>query len=112
MSPSTAAQLLPMPPGRLCAENVVCCGIGELSPPTPPRRRLLYSLGNICNHFMTRDFLERACRRETEALLPYHVARKKVAHLDIATGQFVADPPQPNALKLEKFIFDVFRFAQ
>ncbi|VDN22349.1 unnamed protein product [Dibothriocephalus latus] len=78
--------------------------------PTSPTPRLLYSLGNICNHFMTRAFLERVCSPDAEVQLTYHIARKKVPYLDTATGEMV-QPTEPNAYKLEKFIFDVFRLA-
>jgi len=37
--------------------------------------------------------------------LPFHIARKKVAYLDPA-GQRV-DPSEPNAIKFERFIFDL-----
>uniref|UniRef100_A0A0R3T3R7 alpha-1,2-Mannosidase n=1 Tax=Rodentolepis nana TaxID=102285 RepID=A0A0R3T3R7_RODNA len=84
--------------------------------PMPPFQtetgsRLLYCLGNICNHFMTIPFLENVCDRKREAELPYHAAHKKVAHLDLDNGELIK-PTQPNALKLEKFIFDVFKFSQ
>ncbi|KAM7539562.1 hypothetical protein Aperf_G00000020648 [Anoplocephala perfoliata] len=94
MSSSTAALKLPTPPCQ--------AGVGS---------RLLYSLGNICNHFMTTAFLEQVCDRSHETQLPYHLAYKKVPHLDMDTGELVV-PSQPNALKLEKFIFDVLQFSQ
>ncbi|VDL93484.1 unnamed protein product [Schistocephalus solidus] len=115
ISPSTAAQLLPIPSGRL-SWNGFPEGISDLGnapklvSPTSPTPRLLYSLGNICNHFMTRAFLERVCSADADAQLVYHIARKKVPHLDFATGEMV-QPTEPNAYKLEKFIFDVFPLA-
>ena len=60
---------------------------------------------------MTIGFLEHVCNPKQEDLLPYHVAHKKVPHLDIDSGELII-PTQPNALKLEKFIFDVLQFAQ
>eukprot|EP00108_Taenia_solium_P006843 TsM_000171700 transcript=TsM_000171700 gene=TsM_000171700 len=106
ISPSTAALMLPMPPCQMgqCQGNTD----GQLDSAKP---RLLYSLGNICNHFMTTDFLEHVCNPEQEALLPYHIAHKKVPHLDIGLDCLVTTT-QPNALKLEKFIFDVFQFSK
>ncbi|KAL7062321.1 hypothetical protein AAHC03_0143 [Spirometra sp. Aus1] len=115
ISPSTAAQLLPIPSGRL-SWNGFPEGAGDpgdaprLVSPSSPTPRLLYSLGNICNHFMTRGFLEKVCSADAEAQLVYHIARKKVPHLDPTTGEMV-QPSQPNAYKLEKFIFDVFPLA-
>jgi UDP-N-acetylglucosamine/UDP-N-acetylgalactosamine diphosphorylase len=41
--------------------------------------------------------------------LPYHRARKKVAHLDGA-GRRV-EPAEPNAVKFEQFLFDLFPIA-
>lgn len=60
---------------------------------------------------MTVSFLEHVCDRSQETELPFHVAYKKVPHLNTETGEVVV-PTEPNALKLEKFIFDVFQFAQ
>ncbi len=42
--------------------------------------------------------------------LPFHVARKAVAHVD-ATGRAV-EPSEPNAIKYERFIFDLLPEAQ
>ena len=106
ISPSTAALKLPVPPCRMGSSVD-----GEANLIDSGRPRLLYCLGNICNHFMTIRFLEHVCDPTQEALLPYHVAHKKVPHLDIDSGKVIT-PTQPNALKLEKFIFDVFQFAQ
>nr|CUU00275.1 hypothetical transcript [Hymenolepis microstoma] len=94
ISASTAALKLPMPPFQ-----------------TEKGSRLLYCLGNICNHFMTIPFLEKVCIQKYEMELPYHVAHKKVPHIDLNNGEIV-NPTQPNALKLEKFIFDIFQFSQ
>lgn len=63
---------------------------------------------NICIHYFSIDFLLRAVDREYE--LPLHIANKKVPHWDPKTGLFVK-PTTPNAIKLEKFIFDSFRFC-
>ncbi|MEX0613703.1 MAG: UDPGP type 1 family protein, partial [Pirellulales bacterium] len=42
--------------------------------------------------------------------LPFHIARKKVPHIDDA-GQYV-EPDEPNALKFERFIFDLLPHAK
>jgi UDP-N-acetylglucosamine/UDP-N-acetylgalactosamine diphosphorylase len=43
-------------------------------------------------------------------LLPFHIAHKKVAHVD-ATGNRI-EPKQPNAIKFERFIFDLMPQAR
>ncbi|CAL8106761.1 unnamed protein product [Calicophoron daubneyi] len=73
--------------------------------------RLTYSHGNICVHFFTRKFLERVTQPEIESSLKYHVAKKKIPHVDLTTGQVVT-PTEPNGVKFEKFVFDVFPFAE
>ncbi len=63
--------------------------------------------GSIAVHVFARSFLERMAA--SAAGLPFHVARKKVAYLD-GTGRRV-EPSQPNALKFERFIFDLMPSA-
>ncbi|KAI9223722.1 putative UDP-N-acetylglucosamine pyrophosphorylase [Blastocladiella britannica] len=70
---------------------------------------LKLSAANIANHFYTRAFLERV--KEFEHNLEYHVAHKKIAHVDVASGAAVA-PSTPNGVKMELFIFDVFPFCE
>ena len=74
-----------------------------------PDGTLLYNTGNIANHFFTLDFLTRIHDFESE--LEYHVASKKIKHVDLKTGELVT-PTSANGIKLELFIFDVFPFAK
>lgn len=59
--------------------------------------------GSIAVHVFDAEFL--LYHSTGEHGLPFHKARKKVPHLD-ASGQII-DPDEPNALKFEKFIFDL-----
>lgn len=64
--------------------------------------------GNMGVHVMEAAFLERMAANSES--LPFHVARKKVACLD-ERGQSV-EPQEPNAIKFERFIFDLLPEAQ
>ena len=80
--------------------------VGAAGAARRPDNRLQYRQGNIANHFFTRAFLERVASMENSAdALPYHIARKKVACVDNPA------PTKPNAIKLEKFVFDVFAYT-
>jgi UDP-N-acetylglucosamine/UDP-N-acetylgalactosamine diphosphorylase len=69
--------------------------------------RLRLRAGSIAIHAFTREFLERAADSDG---LPLHLARKAVPHLDEA-GRLVT-PRQPNAVKFERFIFDLMPLAR
>jgi len=43
--------------------------------------------------------------------LPFHIARKKVAHVDPRSGRRI-EPDRPNAIKFERFIFDLMPQAR
>jgi UDP-N-acetylglucosamine/UDP-N-acetylgalactosamine diphosphorylase len=69
---------------------------------------LVFWAGSVAIHVFRVAFLERMLA--IKDALPFHVARKKVPHLD-ETGQ-VVEPKQPNALKFERFIFDLLPQAE
>lgn len=71
--------------------------------------RLTFNAGNICNHFFTRDFLQKI-GTTFEKELKLHVAKKKIPFVDNAGVR--CTPGKPNGIKIEKFVFDVFQFAE
>lgn len=64
--------------------------------------------GNIAVHVFDREFLERMSAGDGR--LPFHRARKKVPFVD-EDGRLV-DPETPNALKFERFVFDLLPAAE
>jgi UDP-N-acetylglucosamine/UDP-N-acetylgalactosamine diphosphorylase len=75
---------------------------------TNPDGSLAIWAGSIAVHVFDLDFLHRA--KDQADSLPYHVARKKVAYID-ATGRRV-EPADVNAIKFERFIFDLMPSAR
>ena len=65
--------------------------------------------GSIAVHVMDTALLAAAGRRRPSGL-PFHIAEKKVAHVD-AAGRRI-EPAEPNAIKFERFIFDLMPSAQ
>jgi UDP-N-acetylglucosamine/UDP-N-acetylgalactosamine diphosphorylase len=72
-----------------------------------PDGGLVFWAGSIAVHLFSVAFLERALALKD--VLPFHVARKKVPYVD-GTGELV-EPQEPNALKFERFIFDLLPHA-
>ena len=70
--------------------------------------RLTYWAGSIAIHAFSVAFLQRLARGDLE--LPYHVARKKVPHVD-ESGDIV-HPTEPNGVKFESFVFDALSLAK
>jgi UDP-N-acetylglucosamine/UDP-N-acetylgalactosamine diphosphorylase len=71
------------------------------------RGELSFWAGSIAVHVFAVSFLGRAGKRADA--LPFHVARKKSAFID-ERGRLV-EPAEPNALKFERFIFDLLPAA-
>ncbi|MCR4412077.1 MAG: UTP--glucose-1-phosphate uridylyltransferase, partial [Thermoguttaceae bacterium] len=65
--------------------------------------------GSIAVHAFDVGFLERMA--QSAEALPFHRANKKVPYVDPATGLRV-EPKQPNAVKFERFIFDLMPSAR
>jgi len=84
----------------------------DLPPRVARRRRPDGSLeiwaGSIAVHVFDVAFLRRMAAAADA--LPYHFARKTVPHLD-SRGNRV-EPQQPNAIKFERFIFDLLPWAE
>jgi UDP-N-acetylglucosamine/UDP-N-acetylgalactosamine diphosphorylase len=64
--------------------------------------------GSIAVHVIAAALLRRLSA--TADGLPFHIARKRVAHVD-SSGKRV-EPKQPNAIKFERFIFDLIPLAR
>ena len=75
---------------------------------TNPDGSLKLWAGNLAVHIFDREFLER--QANDPQALPFHRAKKKVACLDQA-GRLV-EPESPNALRFERFIFDLLPRAE
>jgi UDP-N-acetylglucosamine/UDP-N-acetylgalactosamine diphosphorylase len=64
--------------------------------------------GNTAIHAFNLEFLERMSK--TADVLPFHTAKKKVSFVDVKTGN-VNKSTTLNAIKFERFIFDLLPFA-
>ncbi|NCA11514.1 UDPGP type 1 family protein, partial [bacterium] len=72
-----------------------------------PDGRLRFHAGSIAVHCFSKAFLDRV--RGRDDALPLHLAHKAVPFLD-AAGTLVR-PAAPNAIKFERFIFDLMPLA-
>ncbi|MEN9354332.1 MAG: hypothetical protein RL318_1657 [Fibrobacterota bacterium] len=77
--------------------------IGALADKRAPDGGLLFREANIASHFVRTATAARFAREG----LPWHLARKKLATLDAATGLENPDP----VCKYERFLFDAFPLA-
>jgi UDP-N-acetylglucosamine/UDP-N-acetylgalactosamine diphosphorylase len=80
----------------------------RLAHETDQRGKLRMWAGNPAIHLFDVDFLERMTADQDK--MPFHIARKKVPFVDSAGAQ--VEPRTENALKFERFIFDVLPLAQ
>lgn len=72
---------------------------------------LRFRAGSIAIHVLSVGFVDRLTRASDAFGLPFHRARKKVPHLDLATGRRI-EPSAPNAIKFEAFIFDALPLCE
>lgn len=81
--------------------------LAEKVEPSDPSRLFLRA-ANIVNHYYSVDLLKEFVPKwiSSQEYLPFHIAKKKIACLD-ENGEF-HKPLEPNGIKLEQFIFDVF----
>jgi len=82
----------------------------ELAKQTDESGNLRFIAGSIAIHAIGVAFVDRIINDPSMAL-PFHRAIKKVPYFDLSTGSPVA-PTEPNAVKLEKFIFDAIPMAE
>jgi UDP-N-acetylglucosamine/UDP-N-acetylgalactosamine diphosphorylase len=73
--------------------------------------RLRFIAGSIAIHLMSVAFVDRLTADTHRFALPWHRAVKKVPHVDPHSGQRI-DPSEPNAVKLESFVFDALPLAE
>jgi len=69
-----------------------------------------FDAGSIAIHILSRRFVERLTADRARFGLPWHRADKKAVYVDLSTGRRI-EPSQPNAVKLETFIFDAIPLA-
>lgn len=80
----------------------------EIAAQREPDGSLRLWAGNLAIHVFRRDFLERAAQQS--GTLPFHRATKKMPSLDRSGN--VVPPTAPNAVKFERFIFDLLPLAR
>lgn len=74
-----------------------------------PDGSLRFVAGSPAIHMLGVAFVEKLATDPAFAL-PYHRAVKKVPFIDLETGERI-DPAEPNAVKLERFVFDAIPLA-
>jgi UDP-N-acetylglucosamine/UDP-N-acetylgalactosamine diphosphorylase len=79
----------------------------ELAEKQNPDGALVFRLGSIAIHIISRTFVEKF--NAAGFSLPLHRAVKEIPHID-RQGNFV-EPDKPNGIKLESFVFDALPLA-
>ena len=67
-----------------------------------------FDAGNLAIHLLDTTFVDRVIAQSFD--LPYRRAEKKVAYIDDEGNRM--DPVEPNAVKLETFVFDALPMAK
>jgi len=80
----------------------------EIARQTGPDGSLKLWAGNIAVHVFEVEFLEQM--KDNADVLPFHLARKKVPFID-ESGRRI-EPDEPNAIKFERFVFDLLPAAR
>ena len=80
----------------------------EFAEKTNPDGSLVFELGSIAIHIISRNFVEKL-NASGDFSLPFHRAVKKIPYID-DNGRLI-NPKKPNGLKLEMFIFDALPLA-
>ncbi|MCW5774867.1 MAG: UDPGP type 1 family protein [Phycisphaeraceae bacterium] len=75
-----------------------------------PDGRLRFLAGSPAIHILSVEFVERL-NSDPAFALPWHRAEKKVPCIDPDTGERI-EPREPNAVKLERFVFDAIPLAR
>ena len=75
------------------------------------RGELRYLAGSIAIHLIGVTFAENVASAVDGGGLPWHRADKKVTHVNPETGALI-EPAEPNAVKLEQFVFDALPLAK
>jgi UDP-N-acetylglucosamine/UDP-N-acetylgalactosamine diphosphorylase len=70
---------------------------------------LVFSLGSIAIHIISRNFVERL--NVKGFALPYHRAIKKISYVNLQSGRIIK-PKKENGIKLETFVFDALPLAK
>ncbi len=100
--------------GNFCVVNGRICVIeySDLSDEQAHRKKpdgtLMFELGSIAIHVISRSFVERL--KAHGFALPLHRAVKKIPYID--AGGNLVQPDKPNGVKLETFVFDALPLAR
>jgi len=73
--------------------------------------RLRFGAGSIAIHVIGVSFVESLNSSPDGSMLPFHRAEKKVSFFDVDCGRMV-EPDEPNAVKLEMFVFDALSLCE